>query len=159
MAPEQGLRPGTVDIRADVYALGCTLYKLLAGDSPFSAEGGDSHLKVLAAHALSPVPPMDDRRPGLPDGLERLILRMLAKDPAARPSTPGEVAHALAPFAEGADLRPWPPAPSTPPWRPTPRPPASASRAPGPIPRRPPSPKGTPPARPSRATPQAAREP
>ncbi len=104
MAPEQGTCAHTVDIRADVYSLGCTLYKLLAGRAPFSAPEYSTPYKKMEAHAREPVPPLRDRRPEVPAGLAAVLDRMLAKSPVDRFSTPGEVAAALAPFAAGCDL-------------------------------------------------------
>lgn len=104
MAPEQGNASGVVDIRSDLYSLGCTLYKLLTGVSPFGGPEYGSDQQRLVAHALSPVPPIAERRPDLPEGLEVVLSRLLSKEPAGRPSTPAEVASLLAPFAAGNDL-------------------------------------------------------
>ena len=98
MPPEQW-RTTSVDIRADIYSLGCTLYCLLMGEPPFSR----SDLKPERAHATAPIPPL---RPacGAPRELTALVSRMLAKDPKDRPQTPMEVAEALAPLAVGNHL-------------------------------------------------------
>jgi serine/threonine protein kinase len=106
MAPEQGASAHNVDIRADVYSLGCTLYKLLAGRAPFSGSEYSTPFKKMEAHAQTPVPPLCDRRPEVPADLVAVLERMLAKAPADRFDTPGAAAEALAPFAAGADL-PW----------------------------------------------------
>jgi hypothetical protein len=101
IAPEQIDRAHTADARSDVYGLGGTLYFLLAGAPPF----GDrpSWLEKLRAHVEAPVPPVRQRRPEVPAALAALLERMLAKDPADRPATPGEVAEEMRPFAAGAD--------------------------------------------------------
>jgi serine/threonine protein kinase len=104
MAPEQGISAHTVDIRADVYSLGCTLYKLLAGRAPFVGPEYTTPYKKMEAHARQPVPPLRDRRPEVPANLVAVLDRMLAKDPGDRFATPGAVAAALAPFAAGCDL-------------------------------------------------------
>jgi serine/threonine protein kinase len=104
MAPEQCASAHDVDVRADVYSLGCTLYKLLSGRAPFSGPEYRAPLKKMEAHAREPAPPLRDRRPEVPAGLVGVLDRMLAKDPAARFATPGAVAAALAPFAAGCDL-------------------------------------------------------
>ena len=96
MSPEQW-RTTTVDIRADIYSLGCTLYHLLHGAPPFA----DSDLKPQLAHEREPLPPM---RVDLPRELGELICRLLAKSPEERPQLPLEVARALAPFASGHSL-------------------------------------------------------
>ncbi|OWK37953.1 Serine/threonine protein kinase PrkC, regulator of stationary phase [Fimbriiglobus ruber] len=104
MAPEQFDGCHTVDIRADLYSLGCTLYALLAGQPPF---GGPEHKSIfgkMTAHKTKPVPRVTAARPDVPPGLVAVLDALLAKDPAARPSVPAEVATALEPFASGADL-------------------------------------------------------
>jgi tRNA A-37 threonylcarbamoyl transferase component Bud32 len=103
-APEQWEASHTVDIRADVYSLGCTLYTLLVGRPPFAGPRYASAPRKMAAHVGEPVPPVTDHRQDVPAALERLLERMVAKEPADRPSTPAEVAQALQPFSQGADL-------------------------------------------------------
>ncbi|RPH81380.1 MAG: serine/threonine protein kinase, partial [Planctomycetaceae bacterium] len=103
MAPEQGGDSHTVDIRADVYALGATLYKLLAGESPFPSSRYDTPLKMVRALALEPSPSISTRRDGLPRELVDVINRMLAKDPADRFAAPQHIADALARFSTGAN--------------------------------------------------------
>src|SRR6185503_19219999 len=80
MAPEQ-FSGGVVDARTDIYALGVMLFEMLTGRPPFA---GDT-AQVLYGHLHQPPPAPRSLNPALPDGLERLVLRMLAKDPAARP--------------------------------------------------------------------------
>lgn len=95
IAPEQVRDPQKADIRADIYSLGCTLHALLTGHSPCST----------TSLARDPAPHGGDTpRPlaGLPAGLDAILRRMMAKDPAERYQTPIEVARALAPFANGA---------------------------------------------------------
>ena len=104
MAPEQGLRGGVVDIRADLYGLGCSLYKLLAGSAPFSGPEFDSIQKKLVAHANELATPIANRRPDLPSGLIELLDRLMAKAPEGRPKSAAEVAASLEPFAIGNDL-------------------------------------------------------
>jgi TolB-like protein len=81
MSPEQALAERPLDGRADIYALGCVLYEMLAGEPPFS---GSSAQAVLARHTLDPVPPLRTVRPDLPVHVERATLRALAKTPADR---------------------------------------------------------------------------
>lgn len=102
MAPEQGSDARSVDIRADVYSLGCTLYHLLAGQAPFAEHTHPA--KKLLAHMSEPPPPIRAPRSPVPVELAALVERMLAKQPQQRPGTPGEVARLLRPFTAGADL-------------------------------------------------------
>jgi serine/threonine protein kinase len=95
-APEQARDPDHVDARADIYSLGCTLYFLLAGRSPF--RGGTTLGKLLAHQDRTP-PPVTEFRPDVPPGLVNLLDRLLAKDPARRPPSCAEVARLLEPFA------------------------------------------------------------
>ncbi len=104
MAPEQGAGSHQVDVRADVYSLGCTLYKLLVGQPPFPAPRYDSTMRKLWAHAQEPVPPVREARADVPELLAAVLARLLAKSPDDRPATPAEVASALVPFVAGCDL-------------------------------------------------------
>ncbi|NQT11260.1 MAG: protein kinase, partial [Planctomycetes bacterium] len=104
MAPEQGADTHGVDIRADVYSLGATMYKLLCGKVPFSGEQYNTPVKKLMALASKGPPSIGERRPDLPDELTAIVDCMLARDPDNRFSTPAEVVEALAPFSEGSDL-------------------------------------------------------
>lgn len=81
MSPEQ-CQGSPLDGRSDMYALGCVLYEMLSGAVPFD---GQSVEEIFDAHLLAPVPPLPPRpAPPPPPSLEQLILRMLAKSPAAR---------------------------------------------------------------------------
>jgi WD40 repeat protein/serine/threonine protein kinase len=104
MAPEQASDSHTVDIRADIYSLGCTLYKLLSGQAPFSGLQYRTNLEKMLAHVQKPVPPIQDHRGDVPEELVAVLDCMLAKDPAARYADPSEVADALAPFCPACDL-------------------------------------------------------
>jgi formylglycine-generating enzyme required for sulfatase activity/serine/threonine protein kinase len=104
MAPEQGVDSHEVDIRADIYSLGATLYKLLTGKVIYFGELYSTPAQKMMALATQPAPPIQDRRSDLPDELAAIVHRMIAKDPDARFATPVEVAAALAPFASHADL-------------------------------------------------------
>ncbi|HVX09975.1 MAG TPA: bifunctional serine/threonine-protein kinase/formylglycine-generating enzyme family protein [Pirellulales bacterium] len=103
MAPEQVDDAHQVDERADLYSLGCTLYELLAGRAPFALPG-QTRLQKLKAHAATAVPSLADSCPKLPAGLEPLVRRLLAKNPAERIPTAAELASALAPFTVGSNL-------------------------------------------------------
>ncbi|HUG71110.1 MAG TPA: protein kinase [Pirellulaceae bacterium] len=104
MAPEQGTDSHTVDIRADIYSLGATLYKLLSGESPFPSSKYNTPIKMLTALVTVAAPSIAGKRDDLPPELVAIVDRMLAKQPRDRFDTPADVAEALAPFAEGADL-------------------------------------------------------
>ena len=98
-APEQAADARAVDIRADIYSLGCTLYKLACGGVPFPNRSAVA--QKLLAHATAPFPPLG---PDAPPGLAAVVARMTAKNPADRYPTPAEAAAALAPFADPAGL-------------------------------------------------------
>jgi len=95
MAPEQARDAHQADIRADIYALGCTLYHLLAGQVPFP--GGSAADKVIA-HLHRHPPSLSKTCPDVPVGLGQVVQRMMSKEPGQRYQTPTEVADALLPF-------------------------------------------------------------
>ena len=81
MAPEQGRNAATVDHRADIYSLGCTLYVMLTGRPPFQ---GKSALEVMTKHLTEPVMAPDVIAKRVPKNLSGIILKMLAKKPEDR---------------------------------------------------------------------------
>ena len=87
MAPEQAMG-GAVGPYTDLYALGVVLHELLSGDVPFS---GSTALGVLHRHLYEPPLPVRRIRPEVPEALEALVLRLLAKDPQHRPASAQEV--------------------------------------------------------------------
>lgn len=93
LAPEQVRAPETVDVRADVWALGVILYELVAGYLPFDAET-PSGVLVSVVYDAAPL------LPDVPLPLARLVHRCLDKDPSKRPMDVQELARALAPFAD-----------------------------------------------------------
>jgi serine/threonine protein kinase len=103
IAPEQLLHSERVDIRADLYSLGCTLYFLLTGQAPFSGPG-QTLVQKQQAHLLQAPPDVRRERGDVPAGLAAILQRLLAKTPADRPATPLEVAHQLQPYAARANL-------------------------------------------------------
>lgn len=104
MAPEQVTDSHRVDAQADLYSLGCTLYKLLAGQPPFGAPRYQSVTEKMLAQVHDPAPPLRERRPDVPPALSRLVERLLAKTPNERPTCAREVAETLQPLAQGSDL-------------------------------------------------------
>ncbi len=118
MSPEQG-SGAPVGPGADVYAMGITLYHMLAGQVPFS---GTRLMDIIALHCNEPPPPLEKYNPALSDGIKRIVDRALAKTPEARypdatahPSRPGAAAprraHARRRAPEIARLRRQGPAP------------------------------------------------
>jgi eukaryotic-like serine/threonine-protein kinase len=83
MAPEQ-VRGEVATASADLYALGCVLHELLAGEPPFDAQ---EVLGVLYKHVHVPPPPVGSVNAQVPRSLERLVLRLLAKEPSERPAS------------------------------------------------------------------------
>jgi serine/threonine protein kinase/putative intracellular protease/amidase len=98
IAPEQVTDPRRADIRADIYALGCTLFYALTGQPPFPT---GTMVEKLNQHLKSAPPSILARRPDVPAELARVLEKMLAKDPAQRYQTPGEVAKDLLPLTKG----------------------------------------------------------
>jgi outer membrane lipoprotein-sorting protein len=97
ISPEQAEDARKADIRSDIYSLGATLYYLLSGRVPF-AEG--SVMQKLKRHAESDPEPLSTVRLDVPADLERVIMKMMAKDPDERFQTPEKLAEALKPFSQ-----------------------------------------------------------
>lgn len=97
-APEQFRDARTADARADVYALGCTLYHLIGGRAPFP---GSSLGAKLTAHEFADPTPLEELAPDMPLGLALAVRRMMAKRPADRFQTAPDAADALAPYVAG----------------------------------------------------------
>ncbi len=91
MSPEQGTA-GRLDARTDIYALGCVLYEMLAGQPPFT---GPNAQAVMARHAVDPVPSIRTVRSTVGPALARVVNRALAKVPADRYPTARAFATAL----------------------------------------------------------------
>jgi serine/threonine protein kinase len=92
LAPEQARNSHRVDRRADLYALGCTLYHLLAGQPPFA---GGLPLDKLLRHQTEEPPALGRTRPDAPAALQAIVARLLAKRPEDRPGGADELALAL----------------------------------------------------------------
>jgi serine/threonine protein kinase len=105
MSPEQGLVKAEIGHRSDIYSLGCTLYKLLSGETPFGSDGNSTVLTILMEHANSEFPRITKLRPEVPKALSRLIGQMAAKRPEDRISSAAEVAGQLEPFCKRANLK------------------------------------------------------
>jgi WD40 repeat protein len=92
MAPEQYLAAGEVDARADLFSLGCVLYRLATGCLPFT---GQTVFEILSNTANRQPAPPRALAPHLPPELDSLVLRLLAKAPTDRPGSAREVADLL----------------------------------------------------------------
>lgn len=109
-APEV-LSNGRIDGRVDIYSLGCTLYRLLTGNTPFPANNGAA--AVMMAHLMQPPPRPSDAVPSLPPGLDHVIAIAMAKDPAARFPSAGALADAaVSALHDRNRYAPLPPIPS-----------------------------------------------
>ncbi|GIF53224.1 serine/threonine protein kinase [Asanoa ferruginea] len=98
MAPEQ-INGGSVDARADLYGLGCTIYAMLTGRPPFV---GESPLAVVHQHVTAAPPDLRTARPDVPAALAALVDELLAKSPDDRPGDAGAVAVRLAALRDDA---------------------------------------------------------
>ncbi|HEY7427767.1 MAG TPA: serine/threonine-protein kinase [Gemmataceae bacterium] len=94
-APEQSKDARQADIRSDIYSLGCVLYHALAGQPPFEDRGA---VRLMLSHATEPPPRLTSLNLGVPAGLQAVLDRMLAKDPAFRFPVPEQAAEALRQF-------------------------------------------------------------
>ncbi len=124
-APEV-LSDAPIDGRVDIYSLGCALFRLLTGHTPFPATNGAA--AVMMGHLFSPPPRVTDAVPSLPAALDRVIAIAMAKDPAARFGSAGELAAAAAsalhdsarpaplPPIPSGQVGPYPVGPPAPPW-------------------------------------------
>ena len=92
ISPEQARGGRELDGRSDVYSLGSTLYEMLGGEPPFT---GSTRTAVLARVLADRVPPLRTLRPELPPGIERAVLRALAKQPEERHATAADFAADL----------------------------------------------------------------
>ncbi len=101
ISPEQG-RGLPVDQRADLYSLGCVLYRMLAGRLPFC---GDSATSLVFQHAYETVPPLAELTPDVPPGLANIVLRLLSKQPQDRYPDADAVSAALQNIEEAPSSR------------------------------------------------------
>ena len=102
MSPEQATA-GLLDGRSDLYSLGCVVYEMLTGTPPFT---GATVQAVLARHSVDVVPRVRAVRPAVPEAVDRVLLRALAKTPADRYASVSDFAAALAHAASGAATGP-----------------------------------------------------
>lgn len=103
LSPEQALDSHNVDLRADIYSLGCTLYFLLSGDAPFPQ---GTIPQRLMAHQKEEPADIRKTRPDAPEELLAICQKMMAKSTADRYQTADEVVDALTEFLGDGDTRP-----------------------------------------------------
>ncbi len=133
MAPEQARSAPEVDSRADVFSLGCVLYKCVTGRGPFL---GDDGLSVLLKVVLEEPPPLSQLRDDAPPALEAAVMRMLAKTPTQRPRDGAAVVQALealGPMPDAVGFSSQLPRRSQPPLRPSVPPPQLSALSPRPV--------------------------
>jgi serine/threonine-protein kinase len=99
VAPEQAEDPRLVDIRADIYSLGCTFYYLLSGQPPFP---GGSLIQKLTQHRQAEPKPIRELRPDVPEELATILGKMLAKQRESRYQIPLGVSVPLRRFCQDA---------------------------------------------------------
>jgi serine/threonine protein kinase len=103
MSPEQAFDPRLADPRSDIYSLGCTFHYMLTGKAPY---GGQGFMERLLGHRERPVPSLRKTRDDVPEALDDLFRRLLAKSPEARPQTMADVIEEFQECRSGAGSKP-----------------------------------------------------
>ena len=106
ISPEQARDARSVDIRADLYSLGCTFYYILTGRPPFP--GGNDVQKLIKHQTERPFP-VEELRPHVPTAVVRIVERLMAKKPEDRYQTPQEAADVLADYLASTASQATPP--------------------------------------------------
>ncbi len=102
ISPEQARDPRSVDVRSDLYSLGCTIYHMLTGQPPFP---GGTVLQKLLSHREEPAPDVRVLNPSVPSDLAVIVLKLMAKDPDRRYQTPEQLVRDLLTLAGALGLR------------------------------------------------------
>jgi serine/threonine protein kinase len=105
LAPEQARDPRAIDIRADIYSLGCVLYHLLTGQPPFP---DTNFINQMVRHATETPKPLQHFNPAIPDGLQQILNYMIAKQAPQRYPNPERAAQALQMFLMAESQAPVP---------------------------------------------------
>lgn len=111
-APEQAGLARSVDVRADLYSLGCTWYKLMTGQAPYVA--AQTPAQKIHAHAHLPMPNLPS---GVPAEVHQIFARLTAKDPDQRLASGAELAQLLEPWCRDHGLKGWLAQPTGPDWK------------------------------------------
>ncbi len=93
ISPEQIKGSGTLDPRSDLYSIGVVLYEAITGKTPFDSA---SQFELMLAHVSQEPKAPSQLRPEIPEAMDRVVLKALAKDPAQRYQTAEEFSTALA---------------------------------------------------------------
>ncbi|MFK7778415.1 MAG: serine/threonine-protein kinase [Gimesia sp.] len=102
ISPEQAKDPRNVDVRSDIYSLGCTLYHMLTAEPPY---GEGTVLQKLLDHSGKKVPDPAVINKGIPRELSQIVQKMMASEPEDRYQTPEELMYHLIQIASQLDLR------------------------------------------------------
>jgi serine/threonine protein kinase len=100
MAPEQAVNAKSVDHRADIYSLGCTMHFLLTGEPPFD---GDNSAEKIVAHREQQIPDLKQQRTEISSDINGLFQQLLAKSPDQRFATAAAVAEAVSALLETSE--------------------------------------------------------
>ncbi|MGB7342757.1 MAG: protein kinase [Pirellulaceae bacterium] len=104
IAPEQVTDSRSVDLRADIYSLGCTFFKLLTGSAPFADAQHTTAFAKMTAHVSTSPPLVTDYRDDVPAPVQKMLASMLSKDASKRPQSPSQITQTLSRYSAGGNL-------------------------------------------------------